>query len=515
MIAPSLFVGVVLLATLAVPAVAQSTSDGWRAEYFGNRHLTGNGLVRQDAEINFDWGHGSPTQGLAADNFSVRWVRNVQLQGGRYRFTSVTDDGVRLFVDGQLVIDQWRVMAPTQFSAELELSPGWHGLRMEYFEAGGGAVARLSWVKVDIGSDAGSQDGWQGSYFANRWLSGTPALTRYDPDISFNWGTGSPDWRLPANEFSVRWTRDVLFQAGHYRFTTATDDGVRLYIDGRLVIDQWRDMPATEHSAEIDLAAGWHRIRMEYYEAWGGATARLWWAQALKPEQPITEWRGEYYANSHLSGAPALIRNDKAVAFDWSGGSPDWRLSADNFSVRWTRELQLEKGLYRFTTQTDDGVRLYVDDRLVIDQWRTMASSKFSGQVYLTEGKHTIRMEYFERTGQASARLEWEGPLSLPKAGNLVTRVPAYPSYSWIKVYQLMSDNTWRDINPRGWASLRSDGLLKIDGLPVDYGRYGQQGHPYRVEQWVDGRLTRSVGDILRGQAEFRIRANADNYTPW
>jgi len=510
-IAPSLFVSVVLLATLAAPAVAQSTSEGWRAEYFGNRYLTGSRLVRQDAEISFDWGSGSPAPGLAADSFSVRWTRNLQLQEGRYRFTTVTDDGVRLFVDGQLVIDQWREMAPTQFSAEVELSRGWHGLRMEYFEAGGGAVARLSWVKVD----GASREGWHGSYFANRWCTGTPAFTRYDPQISFAWGTGSPDLRLPADGFSVRWTRDILFESGRYRFTTVTDDGVRLYIDSRLIIDQWRDMSPTEHSAEIQLAAGRHAVRMDYYEAWGGAVASLRWTRAETPDEPVTDWRGEYYANTGLLGSPVLVRNDRDIAFDWSAGRADQRLSADNFSVRWTRELKLERGLYRFTTETDDGVRLYVDGRLIIDQWRAMARGKFSSQIHLNQGTHRVRMEYFELSGLASARLEWEGPLPVPRVGNLVTHVPPYPSYSWIKVYQLTGDRTWRDMNPKGWASLRPDGLLKIDGLPVEYSRYGQQGHPYRVEQWVNGRLVRSVGDILRGQAEFCIRPNADNYTPW
>jgi len=70
-------------------------------------------------------------------------------------------------------------------------------------------------------------------------------------------------------------------------------------------------------------------------------------------------------------------------------------------------------------------------------------------------------------------------------------------------------------VNPRGWSALSADGTIKIDGLPVDYARYGDRGHPYRVEQWVNGTLVQAVGDTSRGQAEFRIRPNRDNTTPW
>jgi hypothetical protein len=502
----------ILLATLALPEAAWASGAGWQAEYFDNAYLSGSPrVVRQDGQIDFNWGSGAPAAGIPTDYFSVRWTRSSHFQAGRYRFSTETDDGVRLFVDGLLLIDQWRPMAPTRFSAEVDLTAGWHSLRMEYYEAAGGAMARLSWWEKS--ADTGNT--WRGEYYGNRWLSGAPAFARYDANIDFDWGSGRPDARLQPDDFSVRWTRNVQLQGGRYLFATETDDGVRLYVDGRLVIDQWREMAPTRFSAEVDLTSGWHSVRMEYYEAHGGAVARLSWTRATVPDTPITEWRGEYYNNGQLSGMPQLVRNDEAIDFDWAMGRPDWRLAADGFSVRWTRDLRLAAGLYRFTTETDDGVRLYVDDRRIIDQWHVMSRTRHSHEIYLAAGVHTIRMEYFERSGQASARLDWEGPLPLPTKGNLITQVPPYPSYSWIKVYQLSDENTWRDINPRGWAALSPDGSLKIDGLPVDYLRYGDRGHPYRIEQWVDGRLARSVGDVTRGQAEFRIRANTDNTTPW
>jgi hypothetical protein len=77
---------------------------------------------------------------------------------------------------------------------------------------------------------------------------------------------------------------------------------------------------------------------------------------------------------------------------------------SDNFSAVWTRSVEFGGGRYTFSTHSDDGVRLYVDDRLVIDSWRPMRGYR-SGTLNLSEGTHTVRLEYFERTGAARVRL--------------------------------------------------------------------------------------------------------------
>ena len=99
--------------------------------------------------------------------------------------------------------------------------------------------------------------------------------------------------------------------------------------------------------------------------------------------------------------------------------------------------------------------------------------------------------------------------------GNLITCVPPQPqNYAWIKLYRLDGSNNWYSIG-RGIGSINPSGYLKIDGLPVDTGRFGDAGEPYKIEQWIDGRVAQSTGDFQRGQPEFRMRPFVDNSTPW
>lgn len=136
-------------------------------------------------------------------------------------------------------------------------------------------------------------------------------------------------------------------------------------------------------------------------------------------------WKGEYFSNVNLSGTPR-VRADQNLNFDWGNGSPGTGIAADNFSVRWTRTLSFEAGTYRFTTLTDDGVRLWVDGKKVIDKWVDMPATSINKDVPLTTGSHTIKMEYYERGGGAVARLSW-APVSAPTSAVVVTPIPSAP----------------------------------------------------------------------------------------
>jgi uncharacterized protein YgiM (DUF1202 family) len=267
----------------AVSGVAPVPVANWKGEYFNNATLSGAPiLTRDDASINFDWGGGSPAWGVvASDQFSARWTRTLSLEPGRYRFTVVADDGARLWVNGQLVVDRWHDSLEGTYFVEVDLPGGSAAIQMAYYENVGGAMARLSWQRLGGGSDK-----WRAEYFNNKNLSGTPVLVRNDNSVNFNWGNGSPASSVNADNFSARWTRSLFFSPGRYRFSITSDDGVRLWVNDRQIINAWRDQNSASVSGEIDLPGGYVPVRLEYYENTGGARLNLSWTQLTAVPQP-------------------------------------------------------------------------------------------------------------------------------------------------------------------------------------------------------------------------------------
>jgi LysM repeat protein len=120
---------------------------------------------------------------------------------------------------------------------------------------------------------------WLGVYYNNATLSGPAIFARDDADLNFNWGTGGPGNGVPEDNFSVVWTREGYWQAGNYRFLLTVDDGARVYVDNTLVLDVWRVQPATNYFADVNIPAGNHTIRVEYFEAGDVASIALTWAR--------------------------------------------------------------------------------------------------------------------------------------------------------------------------------------------------------------------------------------------
>jgi hypothetical protein len=418
----NVLISLVVLGTLAVafltasapPAAAQGL---WYAEYFPNPNLAGGpALTRYDQQINFNWGYGSPGEGIPPDNFSARWTREEWFEGGTYRFSYRSDDGIRIWVGDRLVVNDWVGREAYWSQQDRYIPQGTYTVRVEYFELEGTASIETVWQRITGG------EAWTGEYFNNRELSGSPVLIRYDPAVDFDWGYGSPDPSVPADDFSVRWTYRLGFTPGTYRFSASTDDGVRVSVDGTRVVDAWynQKLPNT-HSGDITLNAGEHTVVVEYYEQGGEAAAHVWWNRLDQTDV----WQGNYYANAELRGGPSLVRNDATISFDWGEAGPAPWMPADNFSARWTRQINFPAGNYRLNTRTDDGVRVYVDDKLVMDYWEPQDYAwNYLDNIYLS-GVHTLKIEYFERTGFARIRFWWEPTSATPSPGG--SAPPATP----------------------------------------------------------------------------------------
>ena len=130
--------------------------------------------------------------------------------------------------------------------------------------------------------------GIKGQYYKDMELK-TLVLTRVDPGINFNWGAGAPDSKVPADNFSVRWTGELEAEFTEpYTFYATVDDCVRLWVNNKLLFDKWGQQAGVEWSGEINLTAGQkYSIVMEYYAIDGDAYAYLSWKSPSQPKQII------------------------------------------------------------------------------------------------------------------------------------------------------------------------------------------------------------------------------------
>ncbi len=414
----------VLLAVLAPGVVAAQPSpqgvSTWTGEYFNNVDLSGSpAIVRDDPALDFYWPEGtSPAPGYVnTDHYSVRWTRFVYFgTAGTWTFTTVNDDGMRVWVDDAITVDAWYDQGPTTHVGTKYLNVGWHNVKVEYYNRTLGGTAKLSW------SRQGAFPQWKAEYFNNQWLGGAPTVVRNEAAINFDWGYGSPDPSIPSDHFSARFTRTMNLTAGTYRATVTSDDGVRVWVDNNLLIDKWQNQPPTTYTGDIALGSGNHNLRVEYFE--NTVTAKLVFSFDRVTTPPPGAWRGQYFNNMYLGGAPVFTRDDAAINFDWGTGSPGGGIPADYFSVKWDGVVNLSStGNYNISATSDDGVRVWVDGAIAIDAWYDHAPTTFNSTRFLYAGAHNVHVEYYERTGGAMINVQIGGsapPPPPPPTGEVI-----------------------------------------------------------------------------------------------
>ena len=155
--------------------------------------------------------------------------------------------------------------------------------------------------------------------------------------------------------------------------------------------DSWSDGGAAAHTVSTPAA---NTTYIATYRASGsGGTG--------------TGLSGSYFDNANFTGA-SVTRIDPSIDFSWGTGAPAAGVDADTFSVRWTGQIEAPySGTYTFYTQGDEGIRLWIDNVQVVNDWNSRGSEA-SGTIALTAGqRYTIRIDYYERKGTATARLLW------------------------------------------------------------------------------------------------------------
>ena len=130
---------------------------------------------------------------------------------------------------------------------------------------------------VTTSCPAPATNAFTGCYYNNTSLAGNPVLTRTDNNIAFSWGNASPGAGVPAGNFSARWQGNFFFPAGNITFTVTTSDGMRVYIDGTLLLDRWIDQSGATYLFRRELTQGNHLVTVDYYQKTGTAIAMLLW----------------------------------------------------------------------------------------------------------------------------------------------------------------------------------------------------------------------------------------------
>jgi len=204
-----------------------------------------------------------------------------------------------------------------------QLSLGTNYLDLIILDSEGNPVkdARVTLLMKDTGEQEEDNNTFLGEYYSSPNTGGSPdfgdlVLTREDDVINFDFGGGSPDNSIPNDDFQIRWTATIEAEtAGNYNFRSYTDDGLRLYIDGQLIIDYWQDQGPTNRTGSIYLSEGSHECVMEYYENGGGAVASLYWTPPGGTESLVLQ--NDAVENSDAIFLTDLTDLDGKISFLW------------------------------------------------------------------------------------------------------------------------------------------------------------------------------------------------------
>lgn len=214
----------------------------------------------------------------------------------------------------------------------------------------------------------------------------------------------------PGEGFSVRFSRSLEFPGGLYTFALGYNGRARLAIDGEIIVDGWG--PAGQHDATRTLEAGSHRLTVEYAHRGGDAAlTAFWWGpgyELARETRDGARWYAEYWGNQTLWWDPVVMvrGGDGFLDHRWLADSPADGVPADHFSSRFRRTVSFHPGRWRFNLFADDGVRFWIDDRLIVDRWQDQVAL-FTPTVSLPSGPHLLQIEHYENLGHAKIGVDW------------------------------------------------------------------------------------------------------------
>ncbi|WZL89016.1 PA14 domain-containing protein [Salinimicrobium sp. 3283s] len=243
-------------------------------------------------------------------------------------------------------------------------------------------------------------------------------------------GLPSGNWTINPGGFTGSGTNKIItgLQSGNYNYTVTNETGCTSPASENVTIDTPPNPPAPIVSSRkqptCTIATGSVTLSGLPSGNWtinpggitgSGTTKTITgltpgnYTYTVDVPNTTTGLKAEYFNNRYLSGAPSITRKDATINFNWGSGNPGSPINNDNFSVKWTGQIQPRyTENYTFTTQSDDGIRLWINGSLIIDNWTDHAAVYNNGTISLTAGfKYDIKLEYYENTGEAVVQLYW------------------------------------------------------------------------------------------------------------
>lgn len=223
-------------------------------------------------------------------------------------------------------------------------------------------------------------------------------------------------------------------------FRSDVDDGIRIWIDGQVVLDALDFVGRQTPSVDVPLTQGTHEIRVDYVEQTQLAFIKLNISRvgSLPPQPPPPSppgagfnngpWTVEFFANTNFAGAAASRTVVCCLRFDWNGAPPAPGVPGTFFSARFSQMRYFPSGVYQLVARVDDGIRIYLDGNLIMNEFREQSARTFTANVNLGAGNHSLVVEYVQYGGASNVSLYWDflGDPGGPRAA-AVGPVPYFP----------------------------------------------------------------------------------------
>ncbi|MHC5856660.1 PA14 domain-containing protein [Nostoc sp.] len=251
---------------------------------------------------------------------------------------------------------------------------------------------------------------WVAQYFNNTDRTGSPVFAesfgRTNTGFDRNWGNGSPSNWVSTDNFSARIFGQVSFGAGRQEISVQSDDGIRVRINGQTIIDRLVDQSFVLNTGIFDAGnGGKFNVEIDYYERGGGAALNF--ATKALPNIPIGNWKAEFFNNVDRAGTPVIVQDwgsgSQNFSRDWGNSSPSAGINSDNFSARVTTQRYFAPGRHQILTTSDDGVRVIINNNVVIDRLVDQSSVTHTGVFDAGNGGYfNVVLDYYERGGGAN-----------------------------------------------------------------------------------------------------------------